>query len=209
MDLNQRRSEFAPAIRLATERDAEEIAAVYAPIVKDTIISFEWTEPTADQMQERIQKTLVRFPWLVCERGGSVAGYAYASVHRSREAYQWDVDVSAYVHEKERRTGVGSALYTSLFAALVLQGFYNAYAGIALPNPASVGLHESVGFWFVGVYREVGYKFDAWHDVGWWQLALQEKVIYPEPPVDLPEVQGSKEWNEALASGLPLLRSDA
>ena len=196
------------SIRLATERDAEEIAAIYAPNVTDTIISFESEPPTADEMRLRIEGTLERYPWLVCEHRGRLLGYAYAGAHGSRAAYRWSVDVSVYVHEEAHRTGVGRALYTSLFAALDLQGFYNAYAGATLPNPASVGLHESVGFRPVGVYRGVGYKLGAWHDVGWWQLPLRERVADPDPPADLPTVLGSEGWEAALASGLPLLRSD-
>jgi L-amino acid N-acyltransferase YncA len=195
-------------IRLATERDAEQIAAVYAPNVTDTVISFELEPPTADEMRRRIEVTLQRYPWLVCERQGGVLGYAYAGAHGFRAAYQWSVDVSVYVHEEARRMGVGRALYASLFAALELQGFYNAYAGATLPNPASVGLHESVGFRPVGVYRGVGYKLGAWHDVVWWHLPLRKRVVDPDPPADLPSVVGSKEWKAALRQGLPLLRGD-
>jgi L-amino acid N-acyltransferase YncA len=195
------------SVRLATERDAEQIAAIYAPNVTDTIISFELEPPTADEMRRRIEVTLQRYPWLVCERQGQVLGYAYAGAHGSRAAYQWSVDVSVYVHEGTRQRGVGRAVYASLFAALQLQGFYNVYAGATLPNPASVGLHESVGFQRVGVYRGVGYKLGAWHDVVWWHLPLREKVADPDPPTDLPSVAGSEEWDAALAKGLPLLRS--
>jgi L-amino acid N-acyltransferase YncA len=195
-------------IRLVTERDAEQIAAIYAPNVTDTIISFEFEPPTADEMRRRIEVTLRRYPWLVCERQGRVLGYAYAGAHGSRAAYQWSVDVSVYVHEDARRTGVGRALYGSLFAALDLQGFYNAYAGATLPNPASVGLHEAVGFRLVGVYRGVGYKLGAWHDVVWWHLLLRERVADPNPPINLPSVLRSEEWDVALRRGLPLLRSD-
>lgn len=191
-----------PAIRLATARDAGEVSDIYAPVVRDTIISFETEPPSADEMRRRIEATLEQFPWLVFERGGRVAGYAYAAAHRSRTAYQWCVDVSAYVREDERRTGVGRALYTSLLSVLALQGFYNAYAGISLPNPASVGMHESVGFRPVGVYREVGYKLGAWHDVGWWQLSIRERETAPAPPVGLPAVLESEGWSAALASGL-------
>ena len=196
------------SIRLATERDAEQVAAIYAPNVTDSIISFESEPPSADEMRRRIEGTLERFPWLVCERHGRVLGYAYAGAHGTRAAYQWSVDVSVYVHWETQRAGVGRALYTSLFAALKLQGFYNAYAGATLPNPASVGLHESVGFRAVGVYRGVGYKLGAWHDVVWWHLALRERVADPDPPAGLPSVLGLDEWDAALTSGLPLLRSD-
>ena len=173
----------------------------------DTIISFELEPPDAGEMRRRIEGTLERFPWLVCEREKRVSGYAYASAHGSRAAYRWSVDVSAYVREGERRSGVGRALYTSLFSLLSLQGFYNAYAGITLPNPASVGLHEALGFRPVGVYRGVDYKLGAWHDVGWWHLALRELRAEPDPPCDLPSMPGSAEWSPALASGLPLLRN--
>jgi phosphinothricin acetyltransferase len=105
-----------------------------------------------------------------------------------------------------RQLGVGSALYRSIFKILVLQGFYNAYAGIALPNPASVGLHESLGFQPVGVYSAVGYKLSTWLDVGWWQLSLQPRSAFPNPPIDLKTAQESIEWEAALATGLPLLR---
>jgi L-amino acid N-acyltransferase YncA len=194
------------SIRLATERDAGQVAAIYAPNVTDTIISFELEPPSADEMRRRIEVTLERYPWLVCERSGRVLGYAYAGAHGSRAAYRWSVDVSVYVHEEARRTGVGRALYASLIAALSLQGFYNAYAGATLPNPASVGLHESVGFRRVGVYRGVGYKLGAWHDVVWWHLPLRERAADPDPPADLPSVLESEEWDAAMTKGLPLLR---
>ena len=173
----------------------------------DTIISFELEPPGAEEMRRRMKGTLERFPWLVCEREGRVLGYAYAGAHGTRAAYRWSVDVSGYVHEGARRSGVGRALYTSLFSLLSLQGFYNAYAGITLPNPASVGLHEALGFRPVGVYRGVGYKLGAWHDVGWWHLALRERLADPDPPTYLPSIVGSARWSDALASGLPLLRS--
>jgi L-amino acid N-acyltransferase YncA len=198
----------SPSIRLATEHDAKQIAAIYAPNVTDTVISFEFEPPSVDEMRQRIEVTLQRYPWLVCERQGRLLGYAYAGAHGSRAAYQWSVDVSVYVHEDARRTGVGRALYASLFAALDLQGFYNAYAGATLPNPASVGLHESVGFRQVGVYRGVGYKLGEWHDVVWWHLPLRERVADPDPPADLASVVGSEEWEAALRKGLPLLRSN-
>jgi L-amino acid N-acyltransferase YncA len=143
---------------------------------------------------------------LVCAHRDEVLGYAYASQHRSRPAYQWSVDVSVYVQAQARRTGVGRALYQSLFALLALQGFYNAYAGITLPNPGSVGLHEAVGFQPIGVYRAVGYKLGSWHDVGWWQLALRKHTIPAEPPVDLHLVRGPPAWDDALAAGSSSLR---
>jgi phosphinothricin acetyltransferase len=195
-----------PTIRLATDQDAAQIQAIYAPNVRNTAISFELDVPTVHEMQQRISQTLTHWPWVVCEHREQIQGYAYASSHRTRAAYQWSVDVSVYVHASARRAGVGRAVYRSLFRLLVLQGFYNAYAGITLPNPASVGLHEALGFQPVGVYRAVGYKLGVWHDVGWWQLALQELAIPPQPPVDLGMVRPSPEWEKALAAGLSDLR---
>jgi phosphinothricin acetyltransferase len=193
-------------LRLASADDAADVLAIYGPIVSATVISFELEPPTEDDIRQRIDQTLTRLPWLVCEQDGQVLGYAYAAPHRTRAAYQWSVDVSAYVHERARRFGVGRALYTALFRILALQGFYNAYAGIALPNPASVGLHEALGFAPVGVYRKVGYKLGDWHDVGWWQLALQPRTDAPRPPISIAEIRQSAAWHAALAEGMPFLR---
>jgi L-amino acid N-acyltransferase YncA len=135
-----------------------------------------------------------------------VRGYAYAGAHRSRTAYQWSVDVSIYVGDGMQRRGVGRALYTALFGVLRGQGFYNAYAGATLPNPASVGLHEAVGFERVGVYREVGYKFGAWHDVIWWSLPLQPKAAQPAPPIPFAEFRHRPECAAALCAGEALLK---
>lgn len=198
---------MALTIRLADAFDAAGVLAIYEPIVRNTIISFEFEPPTVTEIRNRITKTLEKFPWLVCEQQGEILGYAYAGPHRTRLAYQWSVDVSVYIAEQGRRLGIGHALYTSLFRVLVLQGFHNAYAGIALPNPASVGLHEAVGFRPVGVYQAVGYKFGAWHDVGWWQCALQPRVTEPPAPTDLEHARNSTDWEAGLAAGLPFLRA--
>ncbi|HVN83584.1 MAG TPA: arsinothricin resistance N-acetyltransferase ArsN1 family B [Candidatus Binatia bacterium] len=192
-------------IRLAAADDAAAIQAIYAPIVRDTAISFEVDPPSVDEMRRRIDKTIVRWPWLVCERDGEVCGYVYASQHRERAAYRWSVDVTVYIHERARRCGVGRALYTSLFKLLALQGYANAYAGITLPNAGSVGLHERLGFTPVGVYRTVGYKLGAWHDVGWWQLGVQAAATAPEPPLDLAAGQRLRDWGRAIAAGESLL----
>ena len=192
-------------IRLATAHDAKAMAQIYAPIVAGTAISFELVPPTEAEMAARVSSTLVYAPWLVCVRGGDVVGYAYASKHRERAAYQWCLDVSAYIHERCRRQGVGRALYTSLFALARLQGYYAVHAGITLPNPGSVGLHEALGFRPVGVYRSVGYKLGAWHDVGWWQLALRERTGGPAPPLSVADAARNPEWEAALVAGEPRL----
>jgi phosphinothricin acetyltransferase len=188
-------------IRLAGPDDAPQVAAIYAPHVTGASTSFEYVPPDAAEMAARIASTLAYAPYLVLETGGAVRGFAYASKHRERAAYQWSVDVSVYVRQDAQRRGVGRALYESLFALLRLQGFYTAHAGITLPNPASVGLHEALGFRPVGVYRAVGFKRGAWHDVGWWQLALRERTGTPDPPRSLAEAQRDPEWGRALAAG--------
>ena len=177
-----------PKIRIATASDAETVAAIYAPIVRDTTISFEVDAPTPDEMAHRIIATLPIYPWLVAERDGQVIGYAYASRHRDRAAYRWSVDVSAYVDERARRRGVGRALYEKLIAILKRQGFHAAFAGIALPNAPSVGLHEAVGFQRVGIYKDVGFKHGQWRDVGWWRLALSEDTGAPAEPTAFADI---------------------
>jgi L-amino acid N-acyltransferase YncA len=116
--------------------------------------------------------------------GACVAGYAYATSHRSRSGYRWAVDVSAYVREDLRGRGIGLALYRELLATLERQRFRRAFAGIALPNDASIALHRAVGFEPVGTYRRVGWKLGAWHDVAWFGRALGndgDKGVPPEP----------------------------
>jgi L-amino acid N-acyltransferase YncA len=163
-------------IRLATLEDAPAIAAIYRPYVEDSIVSFELEAPSETLMRERMQKVLTKLPWLVCEQEGGVIGYAYASPHRDRAAYQWSVDVSVYLRQGLQRRAFGRVLYSELFTLLVQQGYYTAFAGISVPNAASVGLHESFGFEPVGTYRKAGFKFGAWHDVGWWQKPLRNYV---------------------------------
>jgi L-amino acid N-acyltransferase YncA len=157
-------------------------------------------------MRGRIVGTLRSVPWLVCERDGAVMGYAYASKHRERAGYRWSVDVSAYVSEGSRRSGVGRALYTSLFAILRLQGFFTAVAGVTLPNPGSIGLHEAIGFERIGVYRGIGFKCGEWHDVAWYQLALLEQSGPPDEPLEFLVARELPEWHEAIASGTSLVR---
>src|SRR5579862_6623025 len=128
-----RRHPMTPTLRLATPEDAGQILEIYSPFCDHTSVSFELQAPSLEEMRTRIGRITERFPWLVCEGEGEILGYAYASPHRERAAYQWAVDVAVYVREGRRRTGVGRAVYTSLFAILALQGFYNAYAGIAQP----------------------------------------------------------------------------
>lgn len=195
------------SIRLATESDAPAVADIYRPLVASTAITFETEPPGADEMRRRIAETLPLYPWLICDAGGRVAGYAYATTHRVRAAYRWSVDTSIYVDPKDRRSGIGRGLYRSLFAILEAQGYVNAYAGIALPNPGSVALHEAMGFQSVGVFRKVGYKLGAWHDVGWWELALTPSSEgVPREPLPMAAVQSRGDWTTLLSSGSPHMR---
>jgi phosphinothricin acetyltransferase len=148
--------------------------------VTDSSISFETEPPSAEQMAQRIRAA---HEWVVAERGGRVVGYAYAGIHRSRKAYQWTAEVTAYVDRTVQRTGLGRLLYTELFDRLRRRGFRLLVAGITLPNDASVGMHEALGFEPVGVYRNIGWKTGQWWDVGWWQLDLgaPEEEPPPEP----------------------------
>jgi L-amino acid N-acyltransferase YncA len=194
-------------IRLAHDGDAEAIAAIYRPVVEQTAISFETIAPDRAEVSRRLAETMIDYPWLVCERGGRVAGYAYATRHRVRAAYQWSVDTSVYIDDGDKRSGVGRGLYQSLFSILAAQGFFNAFAGIALPNPASVGLHEAMGFEKVGVYRDVGFKLGEWRDVGWWQLRLPRSDPQPSRLLALSEVQQTPAWPSLLARGEGAVRA--
>ena len=193
-------------LRLAEPAAGAALAAIYRPAVADSAVSFELEPPDGAEMVRRVARVLARTPWLVCEAAGEVVGYAYAGPHRARPAYRWSVEVSAYVRGDARRAGVARALYASLFALLGAQGFRTAYAGITLPNAASEGLHAALGFAPVGVYRGVGYKLGAWHDVAWFARPLAPLVAEPAAPVPVPDLVGTAALEEALAVGLPRLR---
>jgi L-amino acid N-acyltransferase YncA len=193
-------------IRLARLEDAAALRAIYAPAVA-TPISFEIEVPTEQEMRGRILKTLKTYPWLVCEQGSRVVGYAYGSRPRPRAAYDWSVEVSAYVDKSIRRNGIGRALYLTLFKALSCQGFYSAFAGITVPNPESVGFHESLGFRPIGVFHRIGFKAGAWRDVGWWELALATQPDIPSPPLTMEDLLASPAWQSVLKLGEECLMS--
>jgi phosphinothricin acetyltransferase len=164
------------------ERDAAACAAIYAPSVEATPISFELTPPDAAELARRIERYSATHQFLVAEAGGRVVGYAYACRWRDRPAYDWAVEVSVYVDADHQGEGVGRALYAELLDRLAAQGFRVAIAGVTLPNPASVALHEGMGFEPIGALRDVGWKLGAWHDVGYWQLRLRPDAADPPPP---------------------------
>jgi phosphinothricin acetyltransferase len=180
---------LSPAVRLADPaRDAAAVAAIYRPAVESSIATFEEVAPDPTEMARRIAAVLPRTPWLVAELEETVVGYAYASIHRERAGYRWSVDISVYVAGSHHGQGIGRALYGELIPILRRQGFVNAYAGIALPNPASVALHEAVGMRRIGIYERIGFKFGAWHDVAWYGLRLADPNGTPSEPRAVTEV---------------------
>jgi phosphinothricin acetyltransferase len=157
------------------QRDCAACAAIYAPSVRDGVASLEERAPDPREFADRIRIIQRTHPWLVAEIDAVVVGYAYASRHRERASYRWAADVTVYISDAHQRRGIGRALYDTLLDLVARQGIYEACAGITLPNDASVGLHESLGFEPVGVYRNIAYKFGAWRSVGWWQKTLRER----------------------------------
>ncbi len=161
------------AVRIATEMDADAIAAIYAPYVRETAISFEEVPPSPAEMARRLRSSLETYPYLVFDNAEGVMGYAYGSVHRAKPAYRWSVETTIYTARHAQRRGIGSALYSKLLDLLTRQGFHVAFAGITLPNDKSVGLHEAMGFVHLGTFAEIGFKHGAFHDLGWWRRTLR------------------------------------
>ena len=192
-------------IRLATEADAEQMLDIYAPVVRDSVISFEEQPPSIEDFRSRIRSVLERMPWLVCVVGDEIAGYAYATPFRSRAGYRWSAELTVYVHPGYHRRGVGRALYTALLRCLAGQGYRTAVAIIALPNPASIGLHESLGFRRTGVLENIGFKHGKWVDDDVWQLDIQPSPVSPSEPLPLNDFLGMPEWTRALECGVAVL----
>jgi phosphinothricin acetyltransferase len=182
------------------DRDAAACAAIYAPFVTGTAVSFEQEPPDAAAIGQRIERLSRTHAWLIGEDAEGVAGFAYAGPHRDRIAYRWAADVSVYVDERCRGRGVGRALYDALLALLARQGLRVACAGITLPNPASVALHEACGFEPVGIYRRIGWKAGAWRDVGWWQAPLGEPPDDGQPPEPGPPARLDQSSSSSSAS---------
>lgn len=159
-------------IRRATPGDARQLLEIYKPIVEQTAFSFELISPSEDEFAKRISSTITSHEWLVMTSGEVICGYAYATAHRARKAYRHSVETSVYVSSAFQKQGIGKKLYQELFASLRTFNYHNAYAGITLPNEGSVALHKSLDFAPIGVFREVGFKNEQWHDVSWWQRTI-------------------------------------
>jgi phosphinothricin acetyltransferase len=170
------------------DRDAVAVAAIYRPAIETTLASFEEPAPDADAMEARMRATLERYPWLVATDGETVVGYAYAAPHAERSGYRWSVNISAYVDRAFHGRGIGRRLYDELLPILRRQRLVNAYAGIALPNPASVALHAAIGMRRIGIYERVGFKHGRWVDVAWFWLRLAEPEGAPPEPIPYPEL---------------------
>ena len=188
-------------VRLATPADGADCAAIYAPYVADTAISFESVPPTADEMAARIARTAERTPWVVVEVDGVVRAYAYGTRHRERAAYDWTVETTVYVDRGFGRRGLGRAAMAAVVAILRLQGAHLAVAGITLPNPGSVRLHEALGYRLIGEFEAIGWKHGGWHGVAWYALELGPREPAPSPLVPLPALAGSPALAAALDQG--------
>ncbi len=193
-------------IRLATPEDSEALLDIYAPFVKNTVITFEYEAPTQDEFSSRITDISRKYPWLVCEMGGRIVGYAYASKFSERAAYDWSVDASVYVHPDFHGKKIGTALYGCLFELLKLQGFYNVYAVITGANQGSLNFHQSLGFRPEGLYPHVGYKFNQWQDVQWLALTIKDHREPPQKPRSIHDIKETPEFGEAVSKALEMIK---
>jgi len=192
-------------IRQAHPDDAEAILEIYRPFILYTPVSFEMEVPSVEAYKDRIIRYQGKLPWLVCEIDHILAGYAYANDHRQRKAYDCSKELSVYVHENYRHRGVASGLYTALIGILKHLGVTNVLAGIALPNPESVGFHERFGFKLVGIYHKIGYKLGKYHDAGWWELQIGDGQAPLVDIIPVSELCDTKVWDEAMRHGLSLI----
>jgi phosphinothricin acetyltransferase len=161
-------------VRPVAPGDAGAVADIYAPIVRDTAISFELEPPGVEVIADRIAMLTAGYPWLVLEVEGEVGGYAYAGPFKDRPAYRWTVETTIYLDERLRGRGLATMLYAALIDELADAGYATAFAGITRPNPASEALHASLGFRMIGVFPRAGFKLGEWHDVGWWHRPLAD-----------------------------------
>ena len=159
-------------IRTCQPADALQLCEIYNYYVQHTVITFEEVPVAEREMTQRISYVTAHLPWLVYERNGSIVGYTYAAPWKERSAYRFSVESAVYVSHTSARQGIGAQLYQALITDLRRRNVHCAVGGIALPNPASIALHEKLGFSKIGQFKEIGWKFDRWVDVGYWELLL-------------------------------------
>ncbi|BDS15375.1 GNAT family N-acetyltransferase [Aureispira anguillae] len=188
-------------IRIAKESDIAAMLAIYAPFVECTAVTFDLKVPTLSEFTERIKKIQTEAPCLVYDLDGEILGYAYASAHRSREAYKWTREMSVYIREDAKTKKYGTALYSSLIELLKCQNYRSVLAGITLPNIPSVNFHERFGFHPVGVYDNIGYKLGKPHRVGWWQLMIDSDDKEVKEIIALDKILATEEGQKALKKG--------
>jgi L-amino acid N-acyltransferase YncA len=175
-------------IRIAKTSDAASILEIYTPYILNTAITFETEIPSLENIEYRIITYQESWPWLVYEIAGTIVGYAYATKHRERAAYQWCVESSVYISDNFQQKGIAQALYTALFEILKYQGCRNVYAGITLPNDKSISFHKKFGFSKIAEYKKIGYKLGLWNTVSWWELKVNEYSADPAPPMKFSDI---------------------
>jgi L-amino acid N-acyltransferase YncA len=188
------------SIRPITESDTDEVLSIYKYYVDNTVISFEYEAPAKDEYLQRILTNTEKYPWLVCLHNNEIVGFAYGSTHRYRTAYQWSPESTIYVANDFHAKGIGRILYETLFSLLKLQGYYNVFAGVALPNEKSVGFHQALCFEAIGIFKNVGYKYGSWHHTHWFQLELAEPNLDPQTPKNLEEVITTSAFQSIMAT---------
>lgn len=183
---------------ISAETDAEACLKVYEPYVSYTPITFDYKVPEVKEFQSKIKDTIREYPWLVCLKNNQIEGYAYASRHRYKTAYQWSVESTIYLTEQLQGKGIGSILYETLLALLKIQGFYNVYAGVTVPNKKSESLHNKLGFEEIGIFKNIGFKSGVWHDVQWFHKVLEGYKINPDLPLKMEDLINSDAYHSLL-----------
>ncbi len=179
-------------IRLAERKDVAGIIDIYKPYILETAVTFDEEVPSEEEMWARVQAIQKEHPYLVCIIDGQVAGYAYYSAYRSRASYRWAKEISVYIHPRFRKNKVGSALYSALFEIARAQGIFTLLAIITIPNEASIGFHEKLGFVKCAEFKNIGFKLGEWRTVGWWQCNLFDDQKKPGEIVPLTEIMNTQ-----------------
>ena len=177
-------------LQLIKEEDVGEVLEIYTPYVRNTAITFEYEVPSLEKFSERVHHYTEQYPWIVAKDHGMIAGYAYASVYRGREAYQWGCELSVYVRSEFQGIDLGRTLYSALLDLLTLQGYYTVYGVVTLPNAASMALHKQLGFIIEGIQKNSGYKLGEWHDTAILSRSLQDYTTpetFPKSIHELPQ----------------------